>query len=114
MIENEKLFVALGVVTAHGGEPRYFLRVRGEVRSFRAWQMASLGFLLDIHADVHHWRTIFPRRRNKIDVQAAAGFFIGECQRMGEFNAPENHKPGPVGRPRNDLKATDDVSCLGT
>ncbi len=82
------LFECLGHYRVRGGMPRYVLRVRGEVRVFRAIEMHGLAFLLDLYPDHEHWRRLFPLSGSrKVDTKAALSWFIRECAAAGEYQA---------------------------
>ena len=98
-MQDAPLFEALGHFTAPGGSTRYFLKVGGEVRAFRGWQLANLGCLLEIVPDVDHWRSCHGRNGGKIDSKAAAAALIRECWNAGSYEPPQHLRPRPVGRP---------------
>lgn len=93
------LFLPLGWFAAVGGAPRYFIEVRGEVRSYRGWELASLATLLDLWPDAAHWRRCFPRSTSKIDTKAAAAHLVEICHRAGLYTPPDRLRPRPSGRP---------------
>lgn len=95
------LFRVVGFYRAHCGVPRYFFQVKGQLRSYRAWELGNVPFLLDLHPDYEHWRSMFPRAYGRrIDTHAAHQWFVQECERAGVFDPPEEMKPRGSGRPR--------------
>ena len=81
---------ALGVQdTKHG--KRYWLQIGERVRGYRASELYGLSFLTDIYPDVEHWRRTFPYGvGRRIDTGRAMSYFIGECERAGEYQ-PDPH-----------------------
>lgn len=95
---SSPIFRPLGTFTSNHGLPRYYIEVRGSVRVYRAMEMHGMSFLLDLHPDADHWRSLFPTRGHKIDTKAALAWFIGACQSAGEYDPPAELKPRDVGR----------------
>lgn len=93
------LFRLLGVYTDGSCYPRYCLEAHGQVRAYRASEMHGLAFLMELHPDAGHWRSVFPRTKGRIDTHAAMAWFISECQKLGAYDLPAELRPRPKGRP---------------
>lgn len=95
-LEHSPLFTALGYVPQCNAPSHYVFRIGPRVRRFRAWEMKSVTFLLELHADVDHWRDVFPGiKRTGIDAIKAAAHFMRLCHEAGEY-VPESVDPPAV------------------
>lgn len=103
--QNTPLFTPLGVYRAHGGLPRYYIAVNGELRVYRAWELRCVPFLLDIYPDHNHWRELFPKPPGKrIDTQSSGEWFVRACEAAGQYQPPAELTPRRAGRPLNAVR----------
>ena len=91
------LYQPLGWLTK-GKERHYAIRVGDTIGAWRATQMVSLGWLLDVYPDSNYWCRLFPavsNRPGRCDPKAAAAWFIREAQRLGQYDGPLGENPTP-------------------
>ena len=67
----------------------YVIRIGDTVGAYRAGQMASLNWLLNVYPDPSHWTRLFPgTRSSRCDSKAAASWFIRGCRAKGVYTLP--------------------------
>ena len=64
----------------------YVIRIGDVIGHYRAGQMASLNWLLNVYPDPSHWCRLFPgTRASRCDSKAAASWFIRGCRERGVY-----------------------------
>ena len=75
----------LGYYVLHR-DHHYVVRVGDTVGAYRAGQMASLNWLLNVYPDPSHWCRLFPgTRASRCDAKAASAWFIRGCRERGVY-----------------------------
>ena len=97
---SEALFHPLGV-QQHKSERWLYIKVNGTVRSYRPTQALGVGFLLTLHPDANHWRSMFPTPRDglKIDTASACAYVARLCERAGEYDPASTTVAAPPDNP---------------
>lgn len=80
------IYEPLGYEVPRCGQALYYFRIAGMVRCYRAWELQSLPFLIEMHPDISHWREMFPGiRRGRVDTLQAAAHFTRLCMDRGLY-----------------------------